>query len=153
MYRVNVSTRYIAKIRTGPRPGKWTGARTLPPLRTARRGSSTSGAGRRPRWDAECGEFRVYVAEVCQSCGWNHLAMSSVLGYGERSPGRQTYEEGPAGRFAGGGVDRPGRTPPCTRSPRAPPAHQPAQYSSDGARVATRAGGRSGPLAATVVPC
>jgi len=32
---------------------------------------------------AEYGEFRVYVVEVCQSCGWNHLASSYVLGTGE----------------------------------------------------------------------
>jgi hypothetical protein len=32
---------------------------------------------------AEYGEFRVYVVEVCQSCGWNHLACSYVLGTGE----------------------------------------------------------------------
>ena len=32
---------------------------------------------------AEYGEFRVYVVEVCQSCGWNHLATSYVLGTGE----------------------------------------------------------------------
>jgi hypothetical protein len=32
----------------------------------------------------EYGEFRVYVVEVCQSCGWNHLATSYVLGTGER---------------------------------------------------------------------
>jgi hypothetical protein len=25
-------------------------------------------------------EFTVYVVEVCRSCGWNHLAMSYVLG-------------------------------------------------------------------------
>lgn len=25
-------------------------------------------------------DFRVYVVEVCRSCGWNHLAMSYVLG-------------------------------------------------------------------------
>jgi hypothetical protein len=25
-------------------------------------------------------EFKVYVVEVCRSCGWNHLAMSFVLG-------------------------------------------------------------------------
>jgi hypothetical protein len=31
----------------------------------------------------EYGEFRVYVVEVCQSCGWNHLASSYVLGTGE----------------------------------------------------------------------
>jgi Family of unknown function (DUF5318) len=32
---------------------------------------------------AEYGEFRVYVVEVCQSCGWNHLASSYALGTGE----------------------------------------------------------------------
>ena len=32
---------------------------------------------------AEYGEFRVYVVEVCQSCAWNHLACSYVLGTGE----------------------------------------------------------------------
>ncbi len=31
----------------------------------------------------EYAEFRVYVVEVCQSCGWNHLASSYVLGTGE----------------------------------------------------------------------
>lgn len=31
----------------------------------------------------EYGEFRVYVVEVCQSCSWNHLATSYVLGTGE----------------------------------------------------------------------
>ena len=30
----------------------------------------------------EHGEFRVYVVEVCQSCAWNHLATSYVLGDG-----------------------------------------------------------------------
>lgn len=38
--------------------------------------------------DREYGEFRVYVVEVCQSCAWNHLAMSYVLGHGEQSPER-----------------------------------------------------------------
>jgi hypothetical protein len=32
---------------------------------------------------SEYGEFRVYVVEVCQSCGWNHLATSYVLGTGD----------------------------------------------------------------------
>jgi hypothetical protein len=27
-------------------------------------------------------EFRVYVVEVCEDCGWNHLVMSAVLGSG-----------------------------------------------------------------------
>lgn len=31
----------------------------------------------------EYGEFRVYVVEVCQSCEWNHLASSYVLGTGQ----------------------------------------------------------------------
>ena len=30
----------------------------------------------------EHGHFRVYVVEVCTSCGWNHLTMSYVLGDG-----------------------------------------------------------------------
>ncbi|MFG2088749.1 MULTISPECIES: DUF5318 family protein [unclassified Spirillospora] len=38
--------------------------------------------------DREYGEFRVYVVEVCQSCAWNHLAMSYVLGHGEQGPER-----------------------------------------------------------------
>lgn len=38
--------------------------------------------------DREYGEFRVYVVEVCQSCAWNHLAMSYVLGRGEQGPER-----------------------------------------------------------------
>ena len=37
---------------------------------------------------SEYGEFRVYVVEVCQSCGWNHLATSYVLGTGEPPAGR-----------------------------------------------------------------
>ena len=32
---------------------------------------------------SEYGEFRVYVVEVCQSCAWNHLVSSYVLGTGE----------------------------------------------------------------------
>jgi Family of unknown function (DUF5318) len=32
---------------------------------------------------AEYAEFKVYVVEVCQSCAWNHLASSYVLGTGE----------------------------------------------------------------------
>jgi hypothetical protein len=31
----------------------------------------------------EYAEFQVYVVEVCQSCAWNHLASSYVLGTGE----------------------------------------------------------------------
>ena len=37
---------------------------------------------------AEYAEFQVYVVEVCQSCAWNHLASSYVLGTGEPTPGR-----------------------------------------------------------------
>jgi hypothetical protein len=41
------------------------------------------------------GEFRVYVVEVCQSCAWNHLALSYVLGDGtpRRPPRRQRTVE------------------------------------------------------------
>jgi hypothetical protein len=38
---------------------------------------------------AEYGEFRVYVVEVCQSCAWNHLASSYVLGTGEKRERRR----------------------------------------------------------------
>jgi hypothetical protein len=38
---------------------------------------------------AEYGEFRVYVVEVCQSCAWNHLATSYVLGTGEERATRR----------------------------------------------------------------
>src|ERR1700751_204428 len=31
----------------------------------------------------EYAEFQVYVVEVCQSCAWNHLASSYVLGTGK----------------------------------------------------------------------
>ena len=37
---------------------------------------------------AEYAEFQVYVVEVCQSCSWNHLASSYVLGHGEPSARR-----------------------------------------------------------------
>ena len=33
----------------------------------------------------EFSEFTVYVVEVCQNCGWNHLRESYVLGHGGRS--------------------------------------------------------------------
>jgi hypothetical protein len=32
--------------------------------------------------EAEHGEFRVYVVEVCPECTWNHLTASFVLGDG-----------------------------------------------------------------------
>lgn len=37
---------------------------------------------------AEYGEFRVYVVEVCQGCGWNHLTLSYVMGHGQEVPVR-----------------------------------------------------------------
>jgi hypothetical protein len=38
----------------------------------------------------EYGEFTVYVVEVCTECGWNHLALSFVLGDGiDRRPPRR----------------------------------------------------------------
>ena len=33
----------------------------------------------------EVSEFTVYVVEVCQNCGWNHLTESYVLGHGGRA--------------------------------------------------------------------
>ena len=35
-----------------------------------------------PSMSGEYGHFRVYVVEVCQDCGWNHLHLSYVLGDG-----------------------------------------------------------------------
>lgn len=35
-----------------------------------------------PQMAHEHGEFRVYVVEVCESCGWNHLHLSYALGDG-----------------------------------------------------------------------
>jgi hypothetical protein len=38
----------------------------------------------------EFGEFTVYVVEVCQDCGWNHVIESYVLGDGtSRKPPRR----------------------------------------------------------------
>jgi hypothetical protein len=33
-----------------------------------------------PKMATDFGEFTVYVVEVCRSCGWNHLALSYLLG-------------------------------------------------------------------------
>lgn len=35
-----------------------------------------------PQMAREHGQFRVYVVEVCIGCGWNHLALSYLLGDG-----------------------------------------------------------------------
>ena len=59
----------------------------------------------------EHGEFRVYVVEVCQGCGWNHLTRSYVLGDGVA-----------AGRRAG----RAGRRQPVARHARSRLRHRPA---------------------------
>lgn len=47
-----------------------------------------------PAMAREFGEFRVYVVEVCQSCSWNHLTLSYVLGHGEATSdqGRSVQE-------------------------------------------------------------
>jgi hypothetical protein len=42
-------------------------------------------------------EFTVYVVEVCRSCGWNHLAMSFVLGR-DGLPGQDGPERREAAR-------------------------------------------------------
>ena len=56
-----------------------------------------SGSARKPveleRMANLFAEFTVYVVEVCHACGWNHLAMSYVLGTGEpgtRAPSPRT---------------------------------------------------------------
>jgi hypothetical protein len=53
-----------------------------------------------PQLAADLPEFTVYVVEVCQTCGWNHLARSYVLGGGQEkrtsamsAPRRRTAEE------------------------------------------------------------
>jgi hypothetical protein len=39
---------------------------------------------------SEFGEFRVYVVEVCNECGWNHISSSYLLGDGvTRKPPRK----------------------------------------------------------------
>ncbi len=55
------------------------------------------------------GEFRVYVVEVCDPCGWNHLVRSFVLGDGvDRRTGRRADRSGraaqPTARQAGSGT-------------------------------------------------
>ncbi len=40
----------------------------------------------------ECAEFRVYVVVVCQTCGWNQLVGSLVLGKGSHRPPAPTAE-------------------------------------------------------------
>lgn len=56
-----------------------------------------SGSARKPaeleRMANLFAEFSVYVVEVCHACGWNHLAMSYVVGTGEpgtRAPAPRT---------------------------------------------------------------
>lgn len=43
----------------------------------------------------EHGEIRIYVLEVCQGCGWNHLVESYVVGDGvpRKAPRRQRTVE------------------------------------------------------------
>ena len=84
----------------------------------------------------EYAEFQVYVVEVCQSCAWNHLASSYVLGTGEQrtpaQPARPGWRLERAGQLAsrpqfgghagGAGATRDsvpgGRPPPGTVSSR-----------------------------------
>jgi hypothetical protein len=50
-----------------------------------------------PALAARFSELRVYVVEVCQRCGWNHLVTSYVVGTGEprakKSSRRRAAEE------------------------------------------------------------
>ena len=46
----------------------------------------------------EVSEFTVYVVEVCQNCGWNHLRESYVLGHGGAgSAGERAHARAAAG--------------------------------------------------------
>ncbi len=57
-----------------------------------------------PAMAREFDEFRVYVVEVCQDCGWNHLVQSYVLGTGRvERPRRRSVARGAARGTAQGG--------------------------------------------------
>lgn len=99
MYRVNVSARYIDKIRTGPHHGKPPAEnglfevicrvrRARPDRRPGHRGGRVRRTAELAEPDREYGEFRVYVVEVCKSGAWHHLTVSHVLGRGEQRPER-----------------------------------------------------------------
>jgi hypothetical protein len=53
----------------------------------------------------EVSEFKVYVVEVCQGCGWNHLRESYVLGHGGQGGGGERAQA----RAAAGGRASRGR--------------------------------------------
>lgn len=50
--------------------------------------------GELPALAADYAEFTVYVVEVCQACGWNHLTTSYVMGSAEsrRRPRRRAAD-------------------------------------------------------------
>jgi hypothetical protein len=50
--------------------------------------------------EREIHEFTVYVVEVCQGCGWNHLTASYVLGHGRSPEHRQQRRSASASRKA-----------------------------------------------------
>ena len=39
-------------------------------------------------------EFRVYLVEVCNDCGWNHLIRTFVLGRGAAGPSMKSAADG-----------------------------------------------------------
>jgi hypothetical protein len=41
------------------------------------------------RLEEQYAELGIFVVEVCQSCSWNHLITSYVVGTGERLPARR----------------------------------------------------------------
>ncbi len=53
----------------------------------------------------EVSEFTVYVVEVCQTCGWNHLRESYVLGHGA-APARRRRRTAASRRPAGAALAR-----------------------------------------------
>ncbi|HEX6887467.1 MAG TPA: DUF5318 family protein [Candidatus Nanopelagicales bacterium] len=56
---------------------------------------SARASGQLPGMAHEYGRFRVYVVEVCQRCGWNHLVISYTLGDGvPRTLGRPRQAAG-----------------------------------------------------------
>jgi hypothetical protein len=51
-------------------------------------------------------EFKVYVVEVCQGCGWNHLRETYVLGHGGQGGQRGEGDRAQARAAAGGRASR-----------------------------------------------
>jgi hypothetical protein len=56
--------------------------------------------------ETEIHEFTVYVVEVCQNCGWNHLVTSYVLGHGQPPERTRRRSRSPSRIVDGNSADR-----------------------------------------------